>query len=760
MAINKLTPKLSLDGIWRGAYGENCGSPVRFADVADLPEIEAAVPGTMESDMEKAGVLPEIYRGENVLLTQDVENYHYCLSRTFDYEPGDTDDVLVFEGLDCFADIFIDGVKIGENNNMLVACEFPLNLTAGEHELFVHIRPACVEARKFQITPYLSAQCNNWDTLYVRKAPSMYGWDIMPRVVSCGIWKHVYIDKRPKKRITDVFAYTTGFDGSGAADVRLTYNTWIGSANVHKFRIRFTFRCGDSCHQFEDRMWHTGKTLRLRIPEAKKWWPRNYGSPDLYTITTELYENDVLCDTYVTKIGLRTVQLDRTSTTDENGSGEFRFLINGKPVFAMGTNWVPVDAIHSRDEERLPEILPMLNDLGCNIVRCWGGNVYENDLFYDFCDENGIMIWQDFTMACECCPQDQYFQNLMRDEAEKVVLRLRNHACIILWAGDNECDEAYGWAGGGRDPNTNVITRQVLSEVLFRLDSSRPFLPSSPYKDEFCISSGKRPSEDHLWGPRDYFKGNFYKNTICHFASETGYHGCPSPESLKKYIDEDHLWPCLGDKQWLVHAATMDGTVNHPYGYRIRLMWNQVETLFGKDNDATSDLENFALASQISQAEAKKYFIERFRLSKWRRTGIIWWNLIDGWPQISDAIVDYYLDKKLAYHYIKCSQQPLCMMFDEPVDGKLNLYAVNDTRDTVKLNYTVEDDEGNVILSASADVESDTSVPVASIPATDEKRYYIIRWQYGEMSGMNHYFANIRDIDFGYYKTLLRKLGF
>ena len=124
MAINKLTPKLSLDGIWRGAYGEDCGSPVRFADVAHLPEIEAAVPGTMESDMEKAGVLPEIYRGENVLLTQDVENFHYCLSRTFDYEPGDTDDVLVFEGLDCFADIFIDGVKIGENNNMLVSGEF------------------------------------------------------------------------------------------------------------------------------------------------------------------------------------------------------------------------------------------------------------------------------------------------------------------------------------------------------------------------------------------------------------------------------------------------------------------------------------------------------------------------------------------------------------------------------------------------------------------------------------------------------------
>ena len=125
MAINKLTPKLSLDGIWRGAYGEDCGSPVRFADVAHLPEIEAAVPGTMESDMEKAGVLPEIFRGENVLLTQDVENCHYCLSRIFDYEPGDTDDVLVFEGLDCFADIFIDG-EFYKGKNSYYRCRFTI----------------------------------------------------------------------------------------------------------------------------------------------------------------------------------------------------------------------------------------------------------------------------------------------------------------------------------------------------------------------------------------------------------------------------------------------------------------------------------------------------------------------------------------------------------------------------------------------------------------------------------------------------------
>ncbi len=201
-----------------------------------------------------------------------------------------------------------------------------------------------------------------------------------------------------------------------------------------------------------------------------------------------------------------------------------------------------------------------------------------------------------------------------------------------------------------------------------------------------------------------------------------------------------------------------------PFYYRIRLMWNQVVTLFGEGSIALSDLEHFSRASQISQAEAKKYFIERFRLTKWRRTGIIWWNLIDGWPQISDAVVDYYGDKKLAYYYIKQSQKPVQMMFDEPCtelcDGKLNLYAVNDTREDKTLAYTVENDCGEIVTSGKAFAKSDTSALVCSIPASEEKRYCIIRWkdEDGE-EGVNHYFENIRGIDYGYYETLLEKLG-
>ncbi len=750
--------RLSLAGAWNGAFGAECSSPAAFAETEGMTKIPATVPGALETDLEAAGFLPPIFSGENVLLTYPIEHMHYCLSRTFSYTRQEgTADFLVFEGLDCFGEIYIDGEHVGSCDNMLIPHRFVLpELSDGEHELFVHIRPATVEARKYPIQPTLQGMLSNWDSLYVRKAPHMYGWDIMPRIVSSGIWRDVYIERLPLCRVTDVYAVTVSADENWAK-LRIFYNTEIGGASVHDFRLHVTLRCGDSVIEREVRMWHTGGQIGADIQNPKRWWPRNYGEPDLYTVTAELYRGDILCDVYETRMGVRTVELIRTSTTDAAGNGEFCFKINGKKVFAMGTNWVPVDAIHARDRERLPDILPMLNDLGCNIVRCWGGNVYEDDLFYDFCDENGIMIWQDFAMACGLYPQDAFFREALRKEAEAVVLRLRHHPAILLWAGDNECDCSYQWTPIGYAPESNVLTREVLPDVIRRMDLFRPYLPSSPFIDEEAYRTGKPTSEDHTWGPRDYFKGDYYRNTVCHFASEIGYHGCPSPQSLAKFIDEDHLWPCLGDKQWLVHAATMDGRVDHPFGYRIKLMWDQVETLFGKGGAATDNLEAFSLASQISQAEAKKYFIERFRLTKWRRTGIIWWNLIDGWPQISDAIVDYYGDRKLAYDYIKRSQKPFCMMFDEPENGSIALYGVNDTRTGKGISFTVEDDSGRIVAQGDAYVEADQSVPVCRIPAGEEKRYYLIRWT-GDDAGMNHYFANSIDVDFDYYKTLLPKL--
>ena len=274
------------------------------------------------------------------------------------------------------------------------------------------------------------------------------------------------------------------------------------------------------------------------------------------------------------------------------------------------------------------------------------------------------------------------------------------------------------------------------------------------------------PSEEHLWGARAYYKVPFYTNAPCWFASEMGYHGCPNRASLERMMTPAHVYPWAKvtgkdpkrdyhwNEEWQFKAS--DAWLNG-FGFRRNsLMTNQVKLQFG---DVPTDLDDFILASQIVQAEAMKTFVELFRSQKFtRKNGLIWWNVRDGWPQISDAVVDYYGDKKLAYYYIKCSQKPFCLMFDEPHDGSLRLYAVNDTRMDKTFHYTIEDDGGNILAEGTAFAKSDESTLIHTLPATEEKRYYIIRWDDGTEGGMNHYFANIRDIDYDYYRTLLDKL--
>jgi len=215
-----------------------------------------------------------------------------------------------------------------------------------------------------------------------------------------------------------------------------------------------------------------------------------------------------------------------------------------------------VDAFHSRDKSRIPAILDMVNDLNCNMVRCWGGNVYEDELFYDICDQSGLLVWQDFGMACSVYPQDDAFARKLSEEATVVIKRLRSHACVALWSGDNECDWSYLWGFSHTDPNTNVLTRKIIPEALRLHDGSRPYIGSSPFFDEGTLGKGTDYlPEMHLWGPRDYFKSRFYITSLCHFVSEIGYHGCPSPESVAKFISGDKLWPCLENDEWMLHGT-------------------------------------------------------------------------------------------------------------------------------------------------------------------------------------------------------------
>ncbi len=793
--------RIPLDGQWKLYYAENKRVHRELDEDALLteeilcahsyPSVAAAVPGNFELDLQAAGLIDEPFYACNTIRLQKLENLHLFYTRRFTLDTVDENTYLTFEGIDTVADIFVNGQLLGKTDNMLIPFSFcgKKLLHAGENEILVHITPAHIAARSYPLEAGGRHVRIGADAMFIRKAPHMYGWDIMPRALSGGIWRSCYVEQKRPDRIDDVFVYTHNLDlAANKATFGFVWNATVAEDDLSQYRLTIVGECGESRFEYRyPRLWHTGDYLYLHIDDPKLWYPRNYGEPDLYDITFTLYYRDEAVYEYKVSAGLRTIHLDRTSVTDKDGNGEFLFTVNGKKVFWQGTNWVPVDAYHSRDKERLPAILPMLNDLNCNCVRCWGGNVYEDDSFYDYCDRNGIMVWQDFAHACAINPQTDDYAARFGREVEVTVKRLRNHTSIILWAGDNEVDACYQWERNyiNRDPNSNRLTREVIPKELNAHDHTRPYLPSSPYMDpEAYHITRKEPtekfiSEDHLWGPRDYFKGEFYSTSCAHFASETGYHGCPSPDSLKKFIRPEQLWHWKkypGDPQraripqddWTCHAATAALEDEDDYFYRIGLMSDQVKTLFVnfREDEAAQGLDRFAKASQISQAEAKKYFIERFRLSKWRRTGIIWWNLIDGWPQISDAVVDYYGSKKLAYHYIKRSQAQFCMMFDEPQDGAISLYAVSDLQRTASFTYRVTElSTGRITAEGKGELAENTSVAVCKMPIDPNgKEFYLIEWQVtspdGSVTGKNHYVTNAIDLDLDTYLTRMEQAGF
>lgn len=744
------------------------------ADVRKLgcQTIMASVPGNFELDFMREGLLDDVYVGVNTLKTQELENLHLYYFTQFSYQKqADKDAILCFEGIDTVAEIYLDGELLGFVENMFHAHRFNINrISEGTHELLVHILPTAIYARQFDLPAMCFGMKYNHDSLQIRKASSMFGWDIMPRIVSGGLWKPICIEYLPKARLLDPFTYTKWANES-AACLETCFKLKTDEDFVKDYTVTLKGKCKDSEFYKETNLFSVNMRMGVEVANPLLWWPKNYGEPNLYEMELTLYYKGVEVDKQTYRIGIRTVWLKRTSR--QGDEGEFCFIVNGKKIFVLGTNWVPCDAFPSRHDEYTLRNLKLADEIGCNMIRCWGGNAYPSDVFYNYCDEHGIMVWQDFGLACGHYPDDERLCKLVKQEVKEIAIALRNHPSLTLWAGDNECDSFVVpyWQDGRKegqapamlDPNLNKLTRDIILKELRNHDATRTYLPSSPYIDEVVYQLGL-PAEDHRWGPRDYFKGEFYGSTNCHFASEIGYHGCPSPKSVEKFIPVENLPKkrideINTDPAWLVHAAGMETQVeNNPYAYRLPLMISQVDRIF---TAVGQDLDTFARQSQISQGEAMKFFIELFRSAKWRKTGILWWNIADGWPQISDAIVDWYGCKKIGYHYIKRSQTPLCIMCREPKNSMLTLIATNDTQEEKQVEYTVENvANGETVKTGSFTIGANGICEIGEIPEADGA-FYLIKWTDGKVENCNHFTCKIGDKwDFEKYVECMKKAGF
>jgi len=726
--------------------------------------IPAVVPGNLELDLQRAGKIDDPYLHLNAKALRPYEFYEWWLQRDFTVADASRPMELVFEGLDCYGAVWLNGHELGQTANAMIRHTFDVTgkLVAGTNHLTVRIGSANVAASRYPIdVASFSAYPYNYESLRVRKPAHEWGWDITPRMALGGIWRPVYLQEIPLARFTENYLQTLPDSTAEKAELLFFYNFTVADRNLLDCRIKVTGVCGDSSFTSEQAVWSPGGAFRLTVPHPKLWWPRGYGEPHLYQVKVELYRGKKLLAEEERTLGIRTLELKVNPTATIGPRPDFAFIINGETIMAKGTNWVPADALHSRDAERIPRIVAMAEDLNCNMFRLWGGGVYEDPQFYDLCDRKGIMIWHDFMMGCAAYPQDEDFQQALRQEVDAVVKALRQHPAIVLWAGDNECDLVPQWAGNPSNPGLNPLTRKVIPEELRRHDPARPYLPSSPWISEQAFAAARADrnpdamsysGEQHLWGPRDYFKSDFYRNTNASFVSEIGYHGCPGVSSIEKFISPAHRWPYQDNPEWNYHASNPWVDDHSGLNYRTDLMANQIREMFGAIPD---HLEDFVVASQICQAEAKKYFIELVRGRKGKMTGVLWWNLIDCWPQFSDAIVDYYFNRKLAYYFIKRIQQPVAAMLTEPKAWKQQIILVNDSLKSVAGRLKIWDaDSGETVWEQDFAIPANGRINPAALDAdAGRQKMLLLSWTLDDGTrGVNHYLCGTPAFELEQYR--------
>lgn len=745
---------LSLNGNWELRYRE--------PESGNESVIPGRVPGNVYGDLVRAGRMPDPCFGTNSGLFRPYEFIDWEYSTRFTapaLSPGERLE-LVFDGVDTVFDCFVNGIAVGSGRNMFIAHRFDVTgavRPGAENELSVHIRSSVNAARAYRRpTAVSSSLAYNFEGLPLRRAMHTYGWDIAPRLVGAGLWRGVSLETVSPTRWGECYLFTQEITEEGAR-VMLDWNFDTEAVSLDGFEAELTMKCAESEAAFRFPLRFTTGRREFTVPNPRLWWPLGSGEQNLYDVTLRLFHDGELRDTRSWRTGIRTVRLERTETNFD-GAGKFCFEVNHRKIFIKGSNWVPADALHGEHPERVRKGLELFLELGCNMVRCWGGGVYEDHDFFDFCDENGLLVWQDFMFACEIAPRDAGFAEEVRREAEAVVCKLRQHPSLALWSGDNECDELYFYEPLQRwKTSMNRLSREVLPEAVFANDPIRDYLPSSPYLcDELKQRNARYASpEQHLWGPRDNWKNSFYTGNTAIFASEIGYHGMPAVESLRKFLPPASLDArSARNPDWLCHCAQPFGESDGGYAYRIKLMLEQVEGFFGK---IPLTLEELSEASQIVQAEAMKYFVESFRMHKWAKTGLVWWNVIDCWPQFSDAVVDYYYTKKLAFHYIRNVQQPVLLLFSEPEAWCIALRGVNDLDREAAVHYRVTDTgTGKVELEGDTRIAADSARKIASLPICQGiQRILRIDFEYENRRAVNHYLQGCAPIPRALYAEWL-----
>jgi len=646
------------------------------------------------------GIIPNPFYRDNEKQLQWIGEENWLLETEFDIDKpllNNEKVELVFEGLDTYADISLNDSLILSVNNMFR--EWNVNvkklLRIKSNKLTIRFSsPTRQNTAKQDKMPYQLPDKRG----FTRKAAYHFGWDWGPTFVSSGIWRPAYIQGWDVVIIRDIYINSLEIDEKQA---RFVVEMEIESAgdDTLKFQIYIDDKILEKQLMFVKKGKNT-ISVPVHVNNPKLWWPNGYGEQSLYQIIVKILDESHVLEEKAMTTGFREIEL--VQDIDSVGKS-FYFKVNGIPIFSKGANYIPQDNFLPRVQKKDYEQLIMdAKKSNMNMLRVWGGGVYEDDIFYELCDAYGIMVWQDFMFACNMYPGDTDFFENVKNEAIDNIKRIRSHPALVLWCGNNEVDEAWhnwGWQkqfeyspeDSARIWNDYLyLFEELLPELVDKYDSSTPYWPSSPsigWGHEKAYTEGDVHYWGVWWGGEPFEK---YKEKVGRFMSEYGFQGMPDLKTIKEFTEHEDR---------VMGSEVMDLHQKHPFG------WEAIEQYMECDFKVPENFEDYIYVSQLLQAEGIKTAIEAHRRAKPYCMGTLYWQLNDCWPVTSWSGIDYFGRWKALQYSVKKAYDTYLISYQQTKE-RVDVYIVSDSLDDIDaiLIWKIIDFEGNILNNGQQNV--------------------------------------------------------
>lgn len=694
-----------------------------FSQAGSNEWMSARVPGTVHQDLLDHGRLPDPFYGMNEQKVQWVEKedwlYRTVFTVTADQLKSDAA-WLTFEGLDTYADVYLNGSLLLKADNMFVGHKLAVKdvLREGENRLMIRFRSPVEETAPQWDTDGFNYPADNDHSekrmsVYTRKAPYSYGWDWGIRLATSGIWRPVKLTFCNGAAIDDFFVRQQEVTEQVAkVDNQLEINNVTSTPKEAQVKVVYAY--GEQADTLTRTVvLQPGKnslSMPAWIEKPHLWMPNGWGDPALYTFTATVSVDGKEVASREEAIGLRSI---RVVMEDDKDGKSFYFEVNGKPMFAKGSNYIPGDALlPNMTGERYARLFEDIRAANMNMVRVWGGGIYEDDRFYEEADRNGILVWQDFIFACTTYPHDPTFLKRVSEEAVYNMRRLRNHASLAMWCGNNEIYEGmryWGWKDKyspvvwkEMTEGYDVLFRQLLPELVAANDPGRFYMHGSPYEANWGRPESWKIADSHNWGTW-YGQKPFESldTAIPRFMSEYGFQAFPEMKTIRMFASPE---------DYELESPVMNAHQKASIG---NFLIKKTMALYYKVPEKFEDL---IYAGLILQGQGMRHGIEAHRRHRPYCMGSLPWQLNDSWPVVSWSSIDYYGNWKAMHYQIRRAFAPV--LVDAIKEGNnLSYYIMSDrlTDEELTLNLELMDFNGKVYRKQKVD---------GLLPANTSKLFY------------------------------------